>query len=454
MAINGNLGFGANAAGTAVFIIQVVFLALAWTTALMRAYVKIVLLKKVIIDDYLMLFALLGYSATGYFVFNAILNGGLGHPELSLSPASLEVELRSWFFNMVLSGPVSGATRISIALFLLRIAVKKWHRIVLQAIIGVTIIMTAVYFFLLIFQCSPPSYFWTKVNGGSGFCNHLDDAQAATLVWGSFAAAMDFILGLLPIFVLWRLRINRQSKIGIAAILSFGIVGGIALIIRLVFVTMSGAPKVSAHYATIAVAISAIVELSFGITAGCIATLPPLFRRLGLHFGSTFKQTALTDTIPWQRSFAGPEPRHQGAEHIIMMSPRRLDRGQNARDNNGSRAQSRAQSRSDNLSSIKRVHSSSTWDVDVEVAGDLNDGLVAAPPSGKEIQVRTFIQVSSQPSSGNMSVRSVDFADKPLPLPPARTRTHTRDGSIPRPRPLTPRDGSLPRPRPLTPRPF
>ncbi len=101
---------------------------------------------------------------------------------------------------MVISGPVSGLARVSIALFILRIAVKKWHRLVLHAIIGTTAVVTTAYFFIVVFQCSPPSYFWEKIReGASGSCNNGMEVQISTLVWGSFAVVMDWILGLLPI---------------------------------------------------------------------------------------------------------------------------------------------------------------------------------------------------------------------------------------------------------------
>lgn len=142
----------------------------------------------------------LGYTATGYFVLSAVIDGGLGRPATELGLGNAEVSLRSWFGNMALSGPVSGLARISIALFLLRIAVKKWHRLSLQALIGATAVMTIVYFFIVLFQCSAPSYFWERLReGASGSCGHDNAVRAATLVWGSFAAAMDWILGLLPI---------------------------------------------------------------------------------------------------------------------------------------------------------------------------------------------------------------------------------------------------------------
>ncbi|KAJ2990740.1 hypothetical protein NUW58_g2800 [Xylaria curta] len=433
-----NLGFDVNPLGTNLFIIQVVFLALAWITSLMRGFVKLVLLRKVTIDDYLMLLALLGYTATGYFVLRAIIDGGLGRPITELNQQSRETMLISWFGNMVLAGPVSGLARVSIALFLLRISVTKWHRVVLQAIIGTTAVMTIVYFFFVIFQCSPPSFFWEKDRGGvSGSCDHAQAVQVATFVWGSFAAAMDWMLGLLPIAILWNVRINRQSKVGIAAILSFGIIAGIALIIRLAYIKQVGPAYRRLQYGTQEVSISAVVELALGIIAGCIATLPPLFKRIGLQFGSSSNRDATNSTMPWQRSLAGPEPRHRGAENIIMMSPRRLERSQDAQDSDTETRETRETRRSRaNSPSVKRVLSSSNWDIDVEVGGAADDDL-APRPSGKEIQVRTFIQVSSQPSSGAHSVNTVDFADKPLPPPPP-PRSRTRDGSIPRSRPHTP----------------
>ncbi|GAW12197.1 hypothetical protein ANO14919_015580 [Xylariales sp. No.14919] len=421
MTTDRNLGFDVNAPGTSLFVLQLIFLTLAWITSLMRAFVKLVLLRKVTVDDYTMLLALLGYTASAYFVFVGITDGGLGKSLARLSPESAEIMLKTWFGNMVLSGPVSGLARVSIALFLLRITVKKWHKIVLHAVISVTTVTTTTYFFLVVFQCSPPSHFWEVVKGTPGSCSHGMAIEVATLVWGSFAAAMDCILGLLPIAILWHVHINRQSKVGIAAILSFGIISGVALVVRLIYVKQNGPASKDPGAGIIAVGVSAIVELALGIIAGCIATLPPLFKKIGLQCGPSSKRLT-ADTIPWQRSFATPE-------NIIMMSPRRLERDRDARDEEVETRRTRA-----NSPSAKRVLSSPNWDIDVEVAG-VEDGTVP-PPSGK-VQVRTMIHVSSQPSDGNLSVSTVDFADKPLPPPPP-PRPAVTDRSIPRSRRLTP----------------
>ncbi|KAI0390927.1 hypothetical protein F5Y17DRAFT_35533 [Xylariaceae sp. FL0594] len=412
MSSDRNLGFDVNAPGTILLIIQTVFLALAWVASSMRAYVKLVLLRKVLIDDYLMLVALLGYTATAYFVISAVVEGGLGEPPGS---GNLEITLRSLYGNMVASGPVSGLVRVSIALFLLRIAVKRWHRIVLHTIIGTTVSTTLVYFFMILFQCSPPSRFWEV---GPGSCDHGLAVSTATLVWGSLSAAMDWVLGVLPIIVLWNVQINRQSKVGIVALLGFGIIAGIALIIRLVYI--AGTKQIQA----IPIAITAIIELALGIIAGCIATLPPLFKRIGHQRGSNPKRRpieSIADTLPWQRSITEPEPRPREARQNIVMTPsppRRPARGQN-----------------DGTYSVYN-------------RPDLRGGHQPRPESpmprrallppgrrvdvkGGDIQVHRHIHVASHPTD-------VDFARKPLPLPPPRPSLKPRDRSISRLRPLSP----------------
>lgn len=185
------------------------------------------------------------------------------------------------------------------------------------------------------------------------------------------------------------------------------------------------------------IAVSAIIELALGIIAGCIATLPPLFKRIGLQLSSNPKRRAvgsIADTIPWQRSFTEPESRQQQTEDIVMTPPRRPEGAQNDRLYSGDGVGERRPRTQRALP--RRALSSSNWDIDVEI-GAAEDGESGPRPSGREIQVRTHIHVTSQPS-GEADVNVVDFARKPLPLPPPPLRSKPRDRSITRLRPLSP----------------
>ncbi|KAI1432812.1 hypothetical protein GGR50DRAFT_559917 [Xylaria sp. CBS 124048] len=412
-----NLGFDVNPSGTNLFILQVAFLAFAWFAALLRAYVKLVMLRKVTVDDYLMLLALLGYTITGYFVTHAIIEGGLGKPAVESDLVQMQIQLQSLYGNMAISGPVSGLARVSTAWFLLRIATRRWQRIALYGIIIATTITTLVYFFFTVFQCSPPSYFWRMMGPGvSGTCDFSRAVYLATLVWGSLAAAMDWMLGLLPAIILWHVHINWLTKVGITSVLSFTTTAGIALIVRLIYVSQNG-EKVP--LGTTAVAITAIVELSLAIVAGCIVTLPPLFKKLRL--GSRRRSSG---TLPWQKSLIEPMPlhmhMHRSVENIIMASPRRVGGpSDNMRDMDMETQYPRA-----GTSCTSRAPSSN-WDYEIE-AGGMGDG--EPVPSGREIQVRTFISVTSQPSADHVPVRDVkvNLDNKPLPMLPPQPRLKDR----------------------------
>ncbi|KAI2624820.1 hypothetical protein GGS21DRAFT_319667 [Xylaria nigripes] len=430
MAIH-NLGFNLNKTGTNLLIIQLVFLIFAWLASLMRAFVKLVLLRKVTVDDYLMLLALLGYTATGYFVISAIIEGGLGKPAVELRPEEIEIQLRSLFGNMVTSGLVSGLVRVSIALFLLRIAIRKWHRFLLHGIMGATTVVTLVYFFFTVFQCSPPSDFWRKTRDEeSRSCALSRAVDVTTVVWGALSAAMDWMLGLLPVAILWHVRINWQAKVGIASVLSLAIISGMALVTRMIFISRGARTRGYSEYGTLAISITANVELGLGIVAGCIVALPTLFKKLRL--GQKFKRRVSQDTIPWQKSFLDAGHRHQSAEDIILQAPRRLH---GAKDLQSQSTETQSSSRL-GIPSAKRARSSSNRVYEVGVDGARDDEATLVPHSAKEIQVRTFIHVASQPTNSSIPANAVEFANKPLPIPPQAPKM--RDRPIVRSRPHTP----------------
>ncbi|KAI1330969.1 hypothetical protein F5Y16DRAFT_395932 [Xylariaceae sp. FL0255] len=362
------LGFDVNAPGTAIFTIQLIFLILAWVASAMRAFVKIRLLKNITIDDYMMLIALFGYTATAGFTFQAVIIGRVGRPLDEQDLESSMASLKSLYGNMVLSGPVSGLFRAAIALFLLRIALIKWHRVVLYITIAVAATTATAFSLVAILQCSPPSYFWEKVNPEiHGACNHGKLVNIATLIFGSLGASSDLILGLLPVAILWHVRINPQTKIGLAALLSSGIIAAAALTVRLVFIGQTDGLGPGSIFATTAVSISAIVELSLGIMAACTATLPPLLKRMKMG-----KQPPPNDSIPWQSSIvAKMPPRRNSRSMLVMPSQWSNESKQDTEKTTAKDIVANRNLSSPNSLTNRTLSTPSQWDVDAE--GDWAD---------------------------------------------------------------------------------
>lgn len=49
-------------------------------------------------------------------------------------------------------------------------------------------------------------------------------------------AVTDFILAFLPIAILWNVKLNKRTKVGVATLLGMGVLAGICLIVRIPYV--------------------------------------------------------------------------------------------------------------------------------------------------------------------------------------------------------------------------
>ncbi len=114
--------------------------------------------------------------------------------------------------------------KLSIAVFLLRIATRRTHRAILYTVITVVILLTIGYFFFLVFQCSPVNFFWLQFSGEIGSCLPPAVVGDMTYAHSAINASGDVILALLPVAIVSRLDINIRTKISLCCIMSLGIV--------------------------------------------------------------------------------------------------------------------------------------------------------------------------------------------------------------------------------------
>lgn len=171
-----------NPLGVKLYVLLIVSLVLVWIFSMLRAYAKLIVLRKVSLDDGLMLVSVVRaaplfreHALTQWqFIFST-------HASISIwgiTYASMEahvdhaqshsIALYTWFISEVLYAPLSALIRTSIAVFLLRIPPTRAYRFIIYANILVVWILCVAYFFLLVFQCNPPSHFYMQVLGQPG----------------------------------------------------------------------------------------------------------------------------------------------------------------------------------------------------------------------------------------------------------------------------------------------
>lgn len=114
------------------------------------------------------------------------------------------------------------ASKISIGCFLLRITSRRIDTWIIYSVMGITVLTGVVFFFVTMFQCTPISFFWNKDQ--SGFCVDMEVIIALTYLYSVCSVICDFTFALLPMVIIWRLNINRRSKIALFPIMAMACV--------------------------------------------------------------------------------------------------------------------------------------------------------------------------------------------------------------------------------------
>ncbi|OCK74960.1 hypothetical protein K432DRAFT_309581 [Lepidopterella palustris CBS 459.81] len=278
-----------------VLAVAIFFLILSWVTVSLRVYVRAGMLKSFGLDDWIMVLTLLLFT-----VYLACQIGGViygtGRHIANLKPQNAEKALHFWYLCELFYILSTCMLKIALGVFLLRVAVRKLHIWIIRLVMLGTIVFGTSYFFLVLFQCGPVSEFW-MVSPGSSKCLNTKVITGTTYAAGALTTVSDWTFGILPIFIVWDLKISRKAKFMVAGILAFAAIGSTATIVRIPYV--HGLAETSDFlWTTTDIAIWSTVEPGIGITAGCIATLRPILQVV-------LWRTGLSMTVPTSAHWLG-----------------------------------------------------------------------------------------------------------------------------------------------------
>ncbi|KAJ5182824.1 hypothetical protein N7492_000440 [Penicillium capsulatum] len=261
-----------------------VFMVLASVTVILRCYVRAWLVKGFGWDDGAMVIAALLYIMfCGCMIGGSLYGTGYKFENLTAHERVTAMKVYWWLCEVAYCF-VSIACKISVCIFLMRITVRRVYDWILYIVMVLTVLAGLVFLFVMLLQCKPVSYFWTRTAldpAIEGRCINTDIVVTMTYVYSAFAGLCDFTVGTLPIFLVRKLQMKRETKLAVIGILSMACIASSAVIIRFPFVKTFKDPDFL--YATVQVAVWSNIEAGLGITAGSLATLRPLLRH---WFGS------------------------------------------------------------------------------------------------------------------------------------------------------------------------
>ncbi|PSN67569.1 hypothetical protein BS50DRAFT_492995 [Corynespora cassiicola Philippines] len=283
---------------------------IATILVLVRSYVRLFMLKTFGKDDWTMLFALLFATAT-FSCYMAELNLGLGrHPDVVImDKARYEQLIKVRVIHMMFIVTGLGLVKISVSLFLLRLATRKLYRLFLYGLVAFMVLFTLACDGTLgkIFQCIPLKAAWKMdlrpppFGTGNAKCYTLEVFQGIALFnhrnFYSYPIVVnivtDFLVALLPVPLIWQLQLRVRARVSLIVILSLGLFAAVAGIVRALKL-MDIDDWTNDSYG-----IWNFMELFVGIIAASLPGLKPLFSRF-FHAARAFtsgsaKTTAFKD---------------------------------------------------------------------------------------------------------------------------------------------------------------
>ena len=112
--------------------------------------------------------------------------------------------------------------KLSIAVFLLRLAVQKRYKYTLWLSMVIVTIWSSVIFFWDIFQCSPVQAQWDYT------IPNLQCVSSEAVVSAAYSISVmtilsDWLYALLPVPMVWNVKMSKQAKATVIVILGLGV---------------------------------------------------------------------------------------------------------------------------------------------------------------------------------------------------------------------------------------
>ncbi|ETS81131.1 hypothetical protein PFICI_06133 [Pestalotiopsis fici W106-1] len=269
--------------GPQLAVVDYTFAILAFVTILLRCGVRLFIVRSFGLDDWLMSLAAVTFMLYCSFSLTGV-SYGTGRHEADLPATNVSHGRMFWWLCYLMYCTTMILSKISIGYLLLRVAVKKIHAWIIYGAMVITGITCTIFFFVVIFQCSPVSFFWNK-HQDNGTCINIEVIIGLAYLYSACSVITDFTFALLPAWIIMGLQLHRRTKFALIPLMAMGCVASAAVVVRFAYLPRFRDPDFL--WATLDIAIWSTVEQGLAIAAGSLATLRPLLRLLGWKLGLT-----------------------------------------------------------------------------------------------------------------------------------------------------------------------
>ncbi|CAN8096919.1 unnamed protein product [Discula destructiva] len=264
--------------GPVAIIIVGFLLGLVTLLLAIRIYTRVWISKGFGQDDVLILLAYIPTAAFAIVSFVAQAQFGWGRHIWDIPFAYYTVNLQASLASQLLFGLSTSLTKLSMLALIWRVVSVDGtsYRYVVIAVAIIVSLDGFIFFFVTLFQCSPPEAYWTL----SATPQKCINDQAHLLAAGCINTTTDFILVLLPIPCIKRLSLTKKQQIIVASLFGGGLFTTLAGAVR-TYVTfrLFDSPDADPTWNAIPIIIVSALELFIGIICASIPPTKPFFAR-------------------------------------------------------------------------------------------------------------------------------------------------------------------------------
>ncbi|KAH6648858.1 hypothetical protein BKA67DRAFT_576053 [Truncatella angustata] len=229
------------------------------------------------------------YTISCVFIFAGV-NYGMGRHNKSLDQVH-EIEALK-FQSLATITYIANMMfiKLSIGIFLLRLATQRRYKYTIYGSIGVVAVWSIVLFFWNLFQCRPVQAQWDYTilrNDKTASCVDVAQVVNAAYSLSALTVLSDWFYALIPIPMVWSVKMTKQAKATVMVILGLGVFASIATLIRLKFLA-DLTDLDDLLFATTDAMVWTLIEPGVAIVASSLVTIRPLLRAWKIRgFSST-----------------------------------------------------------------------------------------------------------------------------------------------------------------------
>ncbi|KAH7348802.1 hypothetical protein BKA65DRAFT_268044 [Rhexocercosporidium sp. MPI-PUGE-AT-0058] len=266
--------------GPSNVVITCIFYPLVCVIIWIRCYTRLRISRSFGLDDWLILASMVPTTAVAILALLAEWKFNWNRHIWDVKPDTIVAGLKVILSTQILFSAATTLTKVSMLALIYRIVApgsKKYSKVIIGAMILIAAEGVA-FFFTVMFQCGKPSTYWTLSFEPQPRCiSETSNLLAA----GILNTVCDLIVIILPIPIIWRLKLPIQQQIIVILLFGAGVLITVASVIRTYYLY-----KVTSTWDKTWNAVPAFIASSVELYVGIMCASIPATKKFFSRFNS------------------------------------------------------------------------------------------------------------------------------------------------------------------------